>query len=998
MVASPHAKVAEDRMLLELDRLLHGRPDEQNLLGLLTAARGGLTATDLAELTDQSPTHVRRALRGVAARTFDTRRGHWRQDSQVYLLGHEDLHATAAAELGDHQLGACRQRLHDWAERYRDLGWPPQTPEYLLRAYHRLLADTDDLPRMIAVATDHARHERMLGVSGGDTTALSEIMTTQDHLLRRQPADLLAMLRLAIHRDHLLTRNSGIPESLPAHWVRRGHLDRAIMLANSITDPVDRCAAMCRVAETVAARDSPAHARPLIDQTETAARNIIDPSTQARALLRIGKTFASIGDLERAEAIASDLGLDEFRAQALAHLAVVMTRTGYSERARRLMDNAETIAVRAITLSEDPDTLTLLCDSLMQVFYAFVQVGDLKRATTIIRAMVRATFDARDFWEEDQLAAAAAEAGCWKWADKFAQVTSYPAKRVNLLVHLAMAEARTGVDEHAGQLLDHAEGIARAITDFATRTAAIADVAAGVARTGDVLQSRSLIADVENMSQAITDSHQQMMVLQKTAAAVTETGDLARAEAVARSIASRNHRAWALTPVAIAFARTGDVERAEATIRDFVDVGVEPHPLTVVAKAIAEAGDLTRAEALARRIHAPYQRERALFKVAVALAQVGDLERAEPIARNDLRQGFQVRALSELFVRFARVADLERAEAISRSMTTPRDQAQLLGRVAGGYARAGDTERAARLFDLAETSAQTIADTAQRVEAFVQLAKVAAKTGDHARARLLIEHATAIEPKIRTIGGEPIGMSAVEVLVQTGDLDSAEAVARNTTHRGLAALPRLVNAFIQAGHVVRANSLIDHAESLARNQRQPDERASALSMVAWALVQVDDVERARSVINDVEAVAYDTPEAEGRQSANAQLADNLVHIGDVDLARTMANPGAHWFFDAMIGVASIAAAKHEQQEAATAIAPRITDPQQRASAMHVLARSKSPAGDEANRGGIDPRWSWIAERLRATAWDDNLATLIKLVPDAAAVALNEIDDLGWRRS
>ena len=50
----------------------------------------------------------------------------------MYLLGHEELQATAQAYFDDQRLVGYQDRLHAWAEEYRDRGWPVRTPEYLL--------------------------------------------------------------------------------------------------------------------------------------------------------------------------------------------------------------------------------------------------------------------------------------------------------------------------------------------------------------------------------------------------------------------------------------------------------------------------------------------------------------------------------------------------------------------------------------------------------------------------------------------------------------------------------------------------------------------------------------------------------------------------------------------------------------------------------------------------------------------------------------------------
>ena len=57
----------------ELQRLLHGTPAEQDLLGMLTAGRGGLSGPDLDELTDAPLWDIEEILHTVAGRTFTRR-------------------------------------------------------------------------------------------------------------------------------------------------------------------------------------------------------------------------------------------------------------------------------------------------------------------------------------------------------------------------------------------------------------------------------------------------------------------------------------------------------------------------------------------------------------------------------------------------------------------------------------------------------------------------------------------------------------------------------------------------------------------------------------------------------------------------------------------------------------------------------------------------------------------------------------------------------------
>ena len=104
---SPHAEAMQVEMERELLHLLKGEPLGRELLGFITAAGGGLTARDLSELTSaESRWEVEQLLRSVVGRSFANRPAQWRRshESEVYLLGHEELQQTAKRMIGIEQL------------------------------------------------------------------------------------------------------------------------------------------------------------------------------------------------------------------------------------------------------------------------------------------------------------------------------------------------------------------------------------------------------------------------------------------------------------------------------------------------------------------------------------------------------------------------------------------------------------------------------------------------------------------------------------------------------------------------------------------------------------------------------------------------------------------------------------------------------------------------------------------------------------------------------
>ncbi|WP_338672270.1 hypothetical protein V1460_04485 [Streptomyces sp. SCSIO 30461] len=535
--------------------LLKGGPLEQDLLGLLTAARGGLSIPDLRELTGADLVAVEEILHSVAGRIITRRLPAFADDGpQVYLLGHEELQSAACHYLGHDRLTHYRDRLHAWAESYRTptdgLPWPPHTPEYLLTSYPRMLAVTGDSHRLTLLALGSARHDRMLELSGGDTAALAEIKTCQDLLLASPQPDLYALARLSHQRSRLESRNARIPAGLPAVWAALGQPDRAEAPAHNLPDPGQQVWALVGVARALAAAGDSARA-------EALARAIADPDQQVWALVGVARALAAAGDPARACELATDaehvartIADPGQQVWALVGVARALAAAGDPARACELATDAEHVA-RTIA---DPDQQVW---ALVGVARALAAAGDSARAEALARAI----------------------------AD--------PDQQVWALVGVARALAAAGDPARACELATDAEHVARTIADPDQQVWALVGVARALAAAGDP-------ARAEALARAIADPDQQVWALVGVARALAAAGDPARAcelatdaEHVARTIADPDQRAWALVGVARALAAAGDPARAcelatsaEHVARTIADPGQQAWALTEVAKVV----------------------------------------------------------------------------------------------------------------------------------------------------------------------------------------------------------------------------------------------------------------------------------------------------------------------------------------------------------------------------------------------------------------------------
>ena len=147
----------------EIYDLTHGADADTavDVLGLLTAAAGPLSVRDLASLSNDlappSAAHSRRVRRLVTEQAARSLEPVGSTEQPRYQFAHFSLleYAQATEELADPEY---RNRIHRWAERWRDRGWPTSpdvtesTPRYLLDSYPGTLASEPS--RLAALVSD----------------------------------------------------------------------------------------------------------------------------------------------------------------------------------------------------------------------------------------------------------------------------------------------------------------------------------------------------------------------------------------------------------------------------------------------------------------------------------------------------------------------------------------------------------------------------------------------------------------------------------------------------------------------------------------------------------------------------------------------------------------------------------------------------------------------------------------------------------------------------
>ncbi|MFC8845794.1 hypothetical protein [Micromonospora sp. NPDC057141] len=732
LAASPHAQQVMQLAQDELDEVLATDPDRDDglgrqVLGLVTASGGGLDHRDLHELTGRPVFEIDWLLRGVFGRTI-AGRSDPHAAKRVFLFTHETLRVQAIDRLGPHTLAGFVQRLHTWADCYRRQRWPAGTPAYLLRGYQRMLEATDDLNRLIVLATDPARHDRMLDATGGDAASLAEIAAAQTLNCAQPRPDLAAALRLAWCRDHLAHRNARIPARLPTVWAALGHPIRAEALARSIPAPYRQAQALTGLVEAIAAGGEHEWAQTVANDAERVARSIADPHNQAELLIGLAQAVATAGEHERARALATDaehvilstlqpyyiedpmVGLalvaaavgeyeraEQYvgyvtepcqQAFALSGLARAAAAAGEYERALALATDAERVA-RSIT---DPYQQA---QEMTGVVEAVAAAGEHERARALATDAEQA---ARSITEPEKqayaltnLAQAVAAAGEHERARALATDAERAARSITrsdqepyVLNRLAQALAAAG--EH-----EHAEQIAQSLANPYQQAQAMADLVEAVeavAAAGEYERARALATDAEQIARSITNPDQQASALNGLPQAFAAAGEYKRAEKIARSLIGPFQQAYALTGLARAAAAAGEHESARALATDAEQIARsitnrfdQPQVLAGLARAAAAAGEYERAEEIVRSIN-PYYFQEALTVLVEVIAAAGEYGQAEEIARSISERGQQERALTGLARAVAVAGEVERAEEIARSIKDPGQQARALTELA----------------------------------------------------------------------------------------------------------------------------------------------------------------------------------------------------------------------------------------------------------------------------------------------------------------------------
>lgn len=925
--ASPAARVIKDHAVRELKHLLHGSQAEQDLLGLVTAAGGGLSKTDLAELTGLADIEVTEHLIAVSGRTFSPRTSRWALQGrpELYVLAHEDLQVMAIHRLGALRLKEYRQQLHAWAQTYRDKGWPAETPEYLLRGYFPMLREASDLPSLIECCLDSARHDRMLDLSGGDAAAFSEIAATQQLIGEQEDIDLVAAAKLSIARDRLAQRNEGMPIDLPAIWLEIGNDARSDALINSISDPFAQTRALTALINSLTRTGK-------LDRAERIIHNTRNSFVQARAFTALVHAFISVGRLDAAEAIACSVRFPSEREWALPSVVEFLAETGALDEAHELAESAIGSSARALAQAATAK--------------AYIKIGSIAKAEAIACTA-------------DDLSA-----------------------RAQVLSAVAEGNAELGLTENAQANIRKAVTLADSEPDSARKAWALLGVVFARLAIGD-------FETAESTARSITDQYAKAQALLALTEKLVHIGCPMEAEAIAYSITLPFAQAYALRVVAFELARTGSLDKTRAISKPVSSPFAQGWATTGVVEAWIEAGDFARSEEATLSIEDSYDQARALGCLVNGLARAGNIDKAEEIVKSARESWVQTHALVALTSALAQLKKFDRARSVAFSITDPPGRAAALAALAKALLESGDSEQAGHHAYQAETAARADGFPGRQVSELASHVKALAIIGDLKNARILANRAEALSLSIsepyqrewalvdavealaavgmwrdgKTLSGSISGSfeqsralaALVKSLAKEGLFQQAECIGNDALDplASARALSALVQVLAGTGEMAKACDIAFKAETVARSIPYASVRAGVLIDLMRALKVFGKSKQVQRLSNKAEKAARQVRDPFTQSSVLVSLVEALSGICSPSILERIARLSKSSPMHAQV-LASIAAAymdlgvpekmKHLLCQAED-LAHSIRDPSRQAWAYFEIVKTLTKVGD-----------------------------------------------------
>ncbi|MFV6027789.1 hypothetical protein [Streptomyces sp. NPDC056264] len=866
LAVSEHAEAVRRDAEADLLRLLQPGTLGHELLGLITAAGGGLSSADLAHLAHTTPRMVERHLGTVTGRVFRTSKSAWQPVGQapntgedVYLLGHEELQQTALSLMPATEISEFLQRLHAWADHYHSQNWPPNSPEYLLRGYPKILQETSDLRRLISLATSEHRHERLRQKSGTDLAALTEIESSFDLIAGINCTSSTALgsaTRLAFHRDSLHERNRHLPNKLFSLWARLGMVERAANHALVQDSYGRKIGALLAVADTMREIGDTDYFLSLTSEAYDLTLSIPDPSDQAYHCAEIAHAYIRAKDLpiaarhaKEASVLIASIDPNEVENETHALISRAFARLGLWDRA---LNQTETIA------GDDERALTVASIAIISA-----RSGDLQRATEIAygisnemqrsRALAQI---AKDF-HKAELATQASK--LIRDAIAVGRTIKNPIEQAHSLAATGGALVDTERLDWAAVVTDEAYNVALSAPADSHRTLALSTVARTFAKSRHFGHSAEAVNSIDDGSwRALTQAY--------IAEEIASSGDYEKAASVAEAIEDSQQRSRALSSVAKALSRA---KRCDEALVLASSLGGKPRveAMIEIATDITKLGDRDRGLQLADEITElsrslstnvaddPW----ALNDIAQALAESASPDDALPVIESmnkcvetpNLEPVMRSQIIDLAIEATAWTSRSENALAQVRLFETSHRKATALARISSIRTQSGDPSVARQIAGEAVATSRALSEPKARSTALAAAAQAAAEAGQKEHALNLAEEAN-------------------KIVRELADLETRSLVLASTAQ-----------AIAEAGREESAVHLAYEAVEIGRSLTDFDVQAQVVTIAAKVLCRTGQFHSAREIVLSL-------TESDLRAEATFEVVQHLCETGELHLAEQLA--------------------------------------------------------------------------------------------------------------
>ncbi|MFE9059514.1 hypothetical protein ACFYN4_32215, partial [Streptomyces mutabilis] len=362
LTESPAARANRHDAERNLTALITAGGLSRDLVGLIAASGGGLSAADLAHLTGHPRRRIELDLGGSIGRAFQHRPAQWDRDHhgqpvQLYSFAHRELLTGARNLLPRAELDRYRDRIHNYVDQARQQQWPPTTAEFALLSYPRLLRENGDTARLTMLATDLVRHERLWKTTGTDTEALTEISDALALHRASSGIDLVACVRLVHCRKRLLDKAAMTPNSVIFAWAALGLIHRAVALAVLCREP-HRLGVIC--SGILRAAPDPIH----VDLLVAAVSDLPDHASRTAAWQACVSAFALNGRVRKAVELARTITDPQQQASTLGTIAKALAGAGRTEETTALLDQAVELARTITNPQQQASTLGTIAKAL----------------------------------------------------------------------------------------------------------------------------------------------------------------------------------------------------------------------------------------------------------------------------------------------------------------------------------------------------------------------------------------------------------------------------------------------------------------------------------------------------------------------------------------------------------------------------------------------------------------------------------------------------------